>query len=92
MPVLQLHPAATRLPFDHQGPFVTTADGGVLCYDARHAHVSRDEGRTWSTHALFREPERYETSIERALLRTSKGTVIAAWVNRAELHHPPGFK
>lgn len=92
MPVLQFHPAATRLPFDHQGPFVTTADGGVLCYDARHAHVSRDEGRTWSTHALFREPERYETSIERALLRTSKGTVIAAWVNRAELHHPPGFK
>jgi lysophospholipase L1-like esterase len=28
-----LHPKAAPLPLTHQGPFVTTGDGGVLCVD-----------------------------------------------------------
>lgn len=92
MPQLQFHPAGERLPFSHQGPFVTTGDGGVLTFEARHAHRSADEGRTWEPSPLFREPARFETSIERALLRTARGTVIAAWVNLAEKSHPPGFR
>lgn len=91
MPQLQLHPAAARLPFDHQGPFVRTPDHAIVCFDARQAHVSRDEGGSWTSHALFREPARYETSIERALICTRAGTVIAAWVNRVEMRFPPGF-
>lgn len=93
MPQLVFHPAGERLPFtQHQGPFVTTGDGGILTFDAKHAHRSRDEGRTWTSQPLFRHPERFETSIERALLRTRRGTVIAAWVNLAEKSHAPNFR
>jgi len=92
MPQVQLHPAATRLPFDHQGPFVRHPTGAIVCFDARQAHVSRDDGGTWTAYPLFREPARFETSIERALLCTRAGTIIAAWVNRVEMRHPPGFK
>ena len=27
---IQMHPQGEALPFDHQGPFVTTGNGGVL--------------------------------------------------------------
>lgn len=92
MPQLAFHPAGERLPFSHQGPFVNLADGGVLTFDARHAQISHDEGRTWTAQPLFRQPEQFETSIERALLRTSRGTIIAAWINLAEKSHAPDFR
>ncbi len=92
MPALQIHPAGERLPFEHQGPFVTTGDGDVLTFDARQSHLSHDEGRTWQSFPLFREPGRFDPSIERALLRTSRGTVIAAWINLAEKSHAPNFR
>jgi lysophospholipase L1-like esterase len=53
--------------------------------------VSRDEGISWTSHPLFREPGKFEPSIERALLRTRRGTVIAAWINLREKSHAPGF-
>lgn len=83
-----LHPKASRLPFNHQGPFVTTADGGVLCIDAKSAHRSTDEGRTWTSTPLFSEPKRYNVSNERALLRTRDGMIISAWMNGAERRQP----
>lgn len=86
-----LHPRAQPLPFGHQGPFVTTADGGVLCVDAQHALHSADEGRTWSTRPVFRDPAKYRISNERALLRTRKGVVVAAWMNLREQKSPPGW-
>jgi hypothetical protein len=91
-PALTLHPQAERLPFRHQGPFVTTGDGGVLCVDAQHALRSHDEGRTWTATPIFRDPEKYRVSDERALLRTRDGTVIAAWMNTKEQKSPPGWK
>ncbi len=91
-PVLMtLHPRATPLPFSYQGPFVTTSDGGVLCVSALHAHQSRDEGKTWTTTSIFRGEKKYRISNERALLRTRKGVVIAAWMNLAEKKSPPGW-
>ena len=48
-----LHPKASALPFTHQGPFVTTSDGGVLCIDTKNALHSTDEGRTWNSTPLF---------------------------------------
>lgn len=86
-----LHPRGTRLPFNHQGPFVTTADGGVLCVTAQEALASRDEGQTWTRSPVFREPGKYRISNERALLRTRGGTVIAAWMNLAESRSPRGW-
>jgi sialidase-1 len=86
-----LHPKATALPFMHQGPFVTTTDGGVLCIDEKNALRSTDEGRTWSSSALFAEPAKFSVSNERALLRTREGVIISAWMNSAERAQPPGW-
>jgi lysophospholipase L1-like esterase len=88
----QLHPAATALPFTHQGPFVATADGGTLCIDAKNALRSTDEGRTWTSTPLFSEPEKYAVSQERALLRTREGVLVSAWMNLAERQQPKGWR
>ncbi len=86
-----LHPKAAALPFTHQGPFVTTAEGGVLCIDAKNALRSVDEGRTWSSKPLFAEPAKFNVSNERTLLRTREGVVISAWMNGAERKEPKGW-
>ncbi|OYW72462.1 MAG: hypothetical protein B7Z37_24780 [Verrucomicrobia bacterium 12-59-8] len=86
-----LHPKAAALPFTHQGPFVSTADGGVLCIDAANALRSTDEGRTWSNSALFAEPAKFSVSNERALLRTKEGVIISAWMNSTERAQPKGW-
>lgn len=88
---LTLHPQAAPLPFSHQGPFVTTGDGGVLCVDAEHALRSRDEGQTWTATPVFRDEKKFRISNERALLRTRDGVVIAAWMNLKEMKSPPGW-
>jgi len=87
----QLHPRASALPHTHQGPFVTTADGGILCIDRKSALRSDDEGRTWTTSPLFTDPTKYAVSNERALLRTREGVIISAWMNLAERRQPPGW-
>ena len=81
-----LHPKASALPFAHQGPFVDTADGGVLCVDAKNALRSSDDGRTWAGTPLFAEPAKFTVSNERALLRTREGVIISAWMNLTELY------
>ncbi|MCC6507841.1 MAG: exo-alpha-sialidase [Pirellulaceae bacterium] len=88
----KLHPKATSLPFNHQGPFVTKADGGVLCIDSKNALHSQDEGRSWSSSPLFAEPAKFNVSNERALLRTREGVVISAWMNGAERKTPTGWR
>ncbi len=86
-----LHPKAAKLPFTHQGPFVTTPEGGVLCIDAKTALRSTDEGRTWSSTPLFAQPAKFNVSNERALLRTREGVIISAWMNGAERKEPKGW-
>jgi lysophospholipase L1-like esterase len=87
-----LHPRARALPFTHQGPFVATADGGVLGMDAKNAWRSNDEGRTWSASALFADPEKFAVSNERALLRTREGVIVSAWMNGAERRQPKSWR
>lgn len=87
-----LHPKASALPFTHQGPFVSTADGGVLCVDAKTALRSTDEGRTWKNTPLFAEPAKFTVSSERALLRTREGVVISTWMNLTERAQPKGWR
>lgn len=87
-----IHPKALSLPFNHQGPFVTTADDGVLCMDGKNAMHSRDEGQTWTSKPLFAEPSKFTVSNERALLRTREGIVISAWMNGAERKSPKGWR
>ena len=87
-----LHPKASALPFTHQGPFVTTADGGALCIDLKNALRSTDEGRTWTSTPLFADPAKFAVSNERALLRTREGVIISAWMNGAERKQPKGWR
>jgi len=89
-----LHPKAAALPFTHQGPFVTTADGATLCFDDKNALRSRDGGTTWTNTPLFApaKPEKFQPSLERALLRTREGVIIAAWINLAERKQPAGWR
>ncbi|MCA9070698.1 MAG: exo-alpha-sialidase, partial [Planctomycetaceae bacterium] len=89
---LVLHPEVKPLPTKQQGPFVTTGDGGILCVDAQKAWRSDDEGKTWKSSPLFHEANRFQVSNERALLRTRKGVVIAAWMNLKERSTAPGFR
>lgn len=86
-----LHPKASALPQTHQGPFVTTADGGVLCIDNKNALHSTDEGRTWTKSPLFADPTKFSVSNERALLRTKEGVIISAWMNGSERKAPQGW-
>lgn len=87
-----LHPKASALPFTHQGPFVTTADGAVLCFDAKTALRSTDDGTTWTSSPLFATPDKFQTSNERALLRTREGVIISGWMNLAERAQPIGWR
>ncbi len=87
-----LHPKAAALPSTHQGPFVSAADGSVLCVSAKDALRSTDEGRTWSSTPLFAEPVKFTVSSERALLRTREGVVISAWMNLVERAQPKGWR
>jgi lysophospholipase L1-like esterase len=87
-----LHPKAAALPFTHQGPFVTTADGGVLCIANKDALRSTDDGRTWSSAPMFGESAKFSVSNERALLRTREGVIISAWMNGAERKAPKGWR
>ncbi|MBK8037775.1 MAG: exo-alpha-sialidase [Verrucomicrobiaceae bacterium] len=86
-----LHPKASALHHTHQGPFVTTADGGVLCIDNKNVLHSTDEGRTWTSSPLFADQSKFSVSNERALLRTREGVVISAWMNGVERKTPPGW-
>ncbi len=87
-----LHPKAQPLPATHQGPFVTAADGGVLCVDSKNVVRSNDEGRTWSTAPVFADPSKFSISDERALLRTREGVIVSAWMNGAERKQPKGWR
>ena len=55
-PSPSVHPKGAPLPFMHQGPFVTAADGDVLSMDSKNALRSSDDGRTWIASPLFAEP------------------------------------
>jgi sialidase-1 len=91
-PKPQLHPAGSYLNADHQGPFITTADGGILCQDAKNALRSTDAGATWTSTPLFSDPTRYTVSNERALLRSREGVIISAWMNLAERKSPKPWR
>ncbi len=86
-----LHPKGSPLPFTHQGPFVTTSDGGVLCIDSKNALRSSDEGRTWKSTPLFAEGTLFNVSNERALLRTREGVIVSAWMNGAARQQPKNW-
>lgn len=81
---IQMHPKGEALPFEHQGPFVTTSDGGVLAVGRSKAFISQDEGQSWTSFPLFQDNDKYEARDERALLKLRDGSIVFAWMNERQ--------
>ncbi|NND07329.1 MAG: exo-alpha-sialidase [Saprospiraceae bacterium] len=79
-----LHEKVEEMKGLRMGPFVRLDDGSILTVDTTHCFISSDEGATWDSYPIFDEPEDYEISDERAILRTSDGTIIVAFMNLPE--------
>ncbi len=86
-----IHPKAAQLPFAHQGPFLTTGDGAILCLEAHDALRSYDFGKTWTRTSLFKDPTKFQVSNERVVLRTRAGVIISSWMNLAERKAPANW-
>ncbi|NCO40148.1 MAG: hypothetical protein AUJ96_06385 [Armatimonadetes bacterium CG2_30_66_41] len=82
-----LDPRVTPLPGLPHGPFVRLGDGGILGVDEMNAVVTRDDGKTWEQHPLFKPGEAFKVRPERALLRTRSGATILIFANDAVLKY-----
>lgn len=96
---LWLDPRLTPLPHDFLGPFVQTADGNVLAIDDEGTRISADDGQTWSElRPLFPDGNDLKLRVERSLLRTRNGVLIASsmdirqrkWTWDNAIHDAPG--
>jgi len=65
---------------------VRLGDGRLLTVEGTNCLTSADEGKTWKADPLFADPAKFEVRPERALIRTSKGVVILAFMNDREKH------
>ncbi|MDF1745328.1 MAG: sialidase family protein [Gimesia sp.] len=78
------HPQTKKLPQQHLGPFLKLSNGSLLAPDAKQVLISKDTGKTWDARPLYKHPEKFLTSNERALIKTRKGTLILSYMNLAE--------
>ncbi|MEX2233493.1 MAG: exo-alpha-sialidase [Cyclobacteriaceae bacterium] len=67
------------------GPFVRLSDGSILTIDTTTTFISKDEGKTWTEYPVFKEPDKFSISKERALIRTRSGVIILAFINMEEV-------
>lgn len=66
------------------GPFVKLDNGNILSVDGTDCIISDDNGKTWQRWPVFEHPEKFLISNERALLKTSNGVIILAFMNLKE--------
>ncbi|MCW5553013.1 MAG: exo-alpha-sialidase [Verrucomicrobiae bacterium] len=83
---MEIDARATELPDLKMGPFVRLGDGRLLTVEGTNSLTSADKGKTWKTNPLFADSAKYEVRPERALIRTSQGVVILAFMNDREKH------
>ena len=79
------HTLSKPLPSDKMGPFIRLSNRDILTVHDTEVFVSPDEGKTWTSRPLFKGGQNFKVSKERALLRTSKGTLVLVFLNLAEL-------
>jgi len=79
-----IHPACRERAGLRMGPFVNMPDRSVLTIDSTRCLVSTDDGRTWKAFPIFKDTARFLIRMERALIRTRKGTLILAFMNEKE--------
>ena len=80
------HEKCRALPHTLQGPFISLPDGSILSVGKTEAIRSSDGGKTWQASPLFKDPSKFETRPERALIRTKDGTIVFAFLNQKEYH------
>ena len=78
------HALSKPLPTDKMGPFIRLSNQDILTVHDTEAFVSPDEGKTWTSRALFKAGQNFKVSKERALLRTRKGTLVLLFLNMAD--------
>lgn len=83
---VELDTRLSDLPGLKMGPFVRLGDGRLLTVEDTTCQISNDQGQTWQGSRMFDDPAKFKISQERALIRTRKGTVIAAFMNNVEEH------
>ena len=66
------------------GPFIRLDSGEILTVEDTKCLISADFGKTWTSHEMFAEPEKFQISNERALLKTSNNVIILAFMNMKE--------
>jgi hypothetical protein len=77
-----LAPGVEELPGLPMGPFVRIGDGSILTVDtASSAMVSHDQGKTWKSHPIFTDTDKYAIRPERAILRIRNGVIILAFAD-----------
>jgi len=96
---LWLDPRLEPLPTDYLGPFVHTSDDNVLAIEDAGTRVSADGGQSWSElRPFFTDDNDLKVRVERGLLRTKSGVLIASsmdmrqrkWTWDNKLHDAPG--
>jgi len=78
------HPKTRELKDMRMGPFINLPDGGLVTVDTTRCLISRDNGKSWSSYPLFKDTSAYSIRVERALIRTRRGTLILAFMNEKE--------
>ena len=80
-----IHPKAEKLASPHMGPYVNLGDGSVLAGNTYDVLISKDEGKTWTSHPLFKDKKTFRTRPERAVIRTADGVLVLVFLNEAEI-------
>lgn len=73
-----------EMPSQKMGPFVRLADGGILTVEGTKSLISKDDGKTWTEYTIFKDPEKFQISEERAIIRTKRNVIILACMNLKE--------
>ena len=80
--LLTIHPNIVEMPNRQHGPFVRLFDGAILVCGGRSASITRDDGKTWKAHPLFKEPKKFCLKSDYVLLRLKSGTILLVFNNR----------
>lgn len=79
-----IHEKTEEMPQLKLGPFTRLTNGAILTVDDTSCFISSDEGVNWKEYPIFADHQKYKIRPERALICTSKGVVVLAFVNDKE--------
>lgn len=63
------------------GPFTRLQTGEIVTVEETQFLSSVDEGKTWKSSPIFKDPEKFQISGERLIHQTHNGVIIVAFMN-----------